>query len=147
MTAGFGVAHADDDKSGWRGYLDEPIGRAGSYVRSFDAERLGEKDLVEWGQDDHEKLGIRVSREECWRRLDAFMEKILPAARKTGMRIAFHPNDPPLPVYRGVEQLFTTIDSIGDLFDRYPEPLLGLTFCCGTMQESGGDIIAGIRRY
>jgi mannonate dehydratase len=75
------------------------------------------------------------------------MEQLLPAARETGIRLAFHPNDPPLPVYRGVEQLFTTVDAQQELLDRYNEPLLGLTYCCGTMHESGGDVIEGIRRY
>lgn len=147
MTIGFGVAHADDDQSGWRGYRDEPIGRAGTVVRSFDASRITDKDLVTWGFSDPCLPGIRVSREECWKRLDAFMEPLLPVIRETGIRTAFHPNDPPLPVYRGVQQLFTTIDSLQNLLDHYREPLLGLTFCCGTIQESGGDIIEGIRRY
>lgn len=147
MTIGFGVAHADDDQSGWRGYRDEPIGRAGTVVRSFDASRVTDKDLVTWGLSDPSLPGIRVSREECWERLDALMEPLLPVARETGIRIAFHPNDPPMPVYRGVQQLFTTIDSQQDLLDRYREPMLGLTYCCGTMKESGGNIIEGIKRY
>ena len=147
MTMGFGVAHADDDQSGWRGYCDEPIGRAGTVVLSFDASRITDKDLVTWGSVDPDRPGIRVSREECWLRLDAFMEPLLPVMRETGIRATFHPNDPPLPVYRGVEQLFTTIDAQQDLLDRYREPLLGLTYCCGTMKESGGDPIEGIRRY
>ena len=147
MTIGFGVAHADDDRSGWRGYQDEPIGRAGAMVRSFDASRISEKDMVTWGNPDQGLSGILVSREECWRRLDAFLEPLLPVMRATGIRVAFHPNDPPLPLYRGVQQLFTTIDSQQDLLDRYKEPLLGLTYCCGTMHESGGDVVEGIRRY
>jgi len=146
-SIGFGVAHADDDASGWRGYLDEPIGRAGAVVRSFDASRLDDGDLVTWGREDPERPGIRVTREEFWRRLDPFMEGILPVARETGIRLAFHPNDPPLPVYRGVEQLLTTVDAQAELLERYDDPQLGLTFCCGTMQESGGDVVEGIRRY
>jgi len=147
MTIGFGIAHADDDQHGWRGYRDEPIGRAGTTTRSFDAGRLTDDDLVTWGIQDPNRPGILVTREESWRRLDSFMERLLPVARETGMRLTFHPNDPPLPVYRGVEQLFTTVESFQDLLDRYDDPMLGLTYCCGTMQESGSDMIEGIRRY
>ncbi len=147
MTIGFGIAHADDDQHGWRGYRDEPIGRAGTVIRSFDAGRLTNNDLVTWGANDPSRPGILVTREEYWRRLDSFMERLLPVARETGIRLAFHPNDPPLPVYRGVEQLFTTVASLQDLLDRYDDPLLGLTFCCGTMQESGSNMVEGIRRY
>ena len=147
MTIGFGIAHADDDTHGWRGYRDEPVGRAGSVVRSFDASRVTDDDQVTWGTRDSSQPGIRVNREEYWRRLDSFMEWLLPVARNTGIRLAFHPNDPPLPVYRGVEQLFTTVEAFQDLLDRYNDPLLGVTYCCGTMQESGGNMIEGIRRY
>jgi len=38
---------------------------------------------------------------------------------KRGIRLAFHPNDPPLPVYRGVEQPFTTVESQQELLERY----------------------------
>ena len=88
-----------------------------------------------------------MTHEEGLCRLDAYMERLLPAARETGIRVSFHPSDPPLPVYRGVEQLFTTIDSQADLLERYSEPLLGLTYCCGTMQETGRNMIEGLRRY
>ena len=51
--------------------------------------------------------------------MDAFVERLLPVARETGIRLAFHPNDPPLPVYRGVEQPFTTVESQQELLERY----------------------------
>ena len=50
--------------------------------------------------------------------MDAFVERLLPVARETGIRLAFHPNDPPLPVYRGVEQPFTTVESQQELLER-----------------------------
>ena len=90
---------------------------------------------------------MRVPETEVWRRMDGFMERVLPAAESAGVRLAFHPNDPPLPLYRGVEQPFIDPDGLGRLLDRYDSPNVGLLFCLGTMQETGKDMPAALRRF
>ena len=145
LTCGFAIAHADEGQHDWRGYRDEPLGRAGAVLRTFDAARLDDADLVSWGGPDAD--GPRVDEPEVWRRLDRFMEAILPAARAAGVRLGFHPNDPPLPVYRGVAQPFATPEGLERLLDRYADPGVGLLFCLGTLQESGADMTAALRRF
>ena len=49
LTCGFAIAHADEGQHDWRGYRDEPLGRAGAVLRTFDAARLDAADLVTWG--------------------------------------------------------------------------------------------------
>ena len=147
VTCGFSVAHADEHEQGWRGYADKPNGRAGTLLRAFDATRLVEEDLVTWGAAEPGAEGVLVSETEVWRRLDFFMQRVLPVAREAGVRLAFHPSDPPLPLYRGVQQPFTNPDGLQRLLDRYDEPNVGLLFCLGTMQESGADMPAALRRF
>jgi mannonate dehydratase len=145
VTCGFAIAHADEAQHDWRGYRDEPLGRAGAVLRTFDAARLDAGDLVTWGGNGAD--GPRVPEEEVWRRLDRFMDAVLPVARAAGVRLGFHPNDPPLPVYRGVAQPFATPEGLGVLLDRYADPGVGLLFCLGTLQESGGDMTGALRRF
>ena len=145
LTCGFAIAHADEGQHDWRGYRDEPLGRARAVLRTFDAGRLDAHDLVTWGGPGAD--GPRVPQEEVWRRLDRFMDAVLPVARAAGVRLGFHPNDPPLPVYRGVAQPFATPEGLGILLDRYADPGVGLLFCLGTLQESGGDMTGALRRF
>ena len=63
------------------------------------------------------------------------------------MRLAFHPNDPPLPLYRGVEQPFINPAGLQQLLKRYDSPNVGLLFCLGTMQETGEDMPAALRSF
>ena len=154
VTVGFGIAHADEFEvkpnewgDTWRGYTFEPTGRGGALVRSFDAANLTAENLVSWGKEDPARPGVLVSKAEYWRRMDFLMERLLPVAREAGLRIALHPNDPPLPVYRGVEQPFNTPEGLDEMLQRYDEPNVGLIFCLGTMQESGADMPAALRRF
>ena len=146
VTCGFAVAHADEHIQPWRGYKDLPGGRAGTELRTFDAAWVEESDLVTWGIDTGDPA-VRVPEAEVWRRMDGFMERVLPAAESAGVRLAFHPNDPPLPLYRGVEQPFIDPEGLGRLLDRYDSPNVGLVFCLGTMQETGKDMPAALRRF
>ena len=40
-----------------------------------------------------------ISHEELWQRLYAFLEAVLPVAEEEGVKLAAHPDDPPVPVY------------------------------------------------
>ena len=146
VTCGFSVAHADEHLYPWRGYSDEPGGRAGTFLRTFDAAKLQDGDLVTWGVGDPES-DIRDPEAEVCRRLDGFMEHILPAAESAGVRLGFHPNDPPMSPYRGVEQPFINPDGYDRLLARYPSASVGLLFCLGTMHESGADMPAALRAF
>lgn len=146
VTCGFSVAHADEHLHPWRGYSDEPGGRAGTLLRTFDAAKLQDSDLVTWGVGDPTSA-IRVPETEVWRRLDGFMEHVLPAAEAAGVRLGFHPNDPPMSPYRGVEQPFINPDGYDRLLARYPSHSVGLLFCLGTMYESGADMPAALRAF
>ena len=148
LTCGFAVAHADEHQSDWRGYTDEPTGRAGAVLRTFDAARLTQGDLVTWGTPGDGANGcVRVSEAAVWSRLDHFMAVILPVARSSGVRIAFHPNDPPMKLYRGVEQPFADPAGLDRLLARYNDVGVGLLFCLGTIQESGADLISAVRHF
>ena len=40
--------------------------------------------------------------EEMWSRLEWFLRRLVPVAEQAGVRLAAHPDDPPIPVLRGV---------------------------------------------
>lgn len=89
-----------------------------------------------------------VASDEIWRRLGAFLEQLLPVAEEAGVRLALHPDDPPLPVLRGTARLVHTPDGYQRMLDLSPSPANTMEFCIGTLSEMpGGDIYEIVDRY
>jgi mannonate dehydratase len=79
------------------------------------------------------------SADEMWANYTYFMKAVLPVAKEAGVKLALHPDDPPITPMNGVAKLFTHYDG----YHRAEEiasgsPNWGLTFCVGTWSE-GGD--------
>jgi mannonate dehydratase len=121
------------------GYKRLAVGRGGIYLTTFDAERVkGERDDGPAGQ---------VSREEVWSRIAYFYERIVPVAEEAGVRLATHPDDPPMEYYRGVHQALFSFDGLKQLVELVPSPYNGLLLCLGCMQEAGEDVPQVIRYF
>ena len=79
------------------------------------------------------------SADDIWANYTYFIKAVLPVAEKADVRLALHPDDPPLPMMNGVAKLFVHYDG----YKRADEIAggskhWGLTFCVGTWSE-GGD--------
>ena len=89
---------------------------------------------------------------EIWSHYAYFMKFALPAAETAGVRMALHPDDPPLEKMNGVAKIFTHYDGY-----RRAEELAGrsrfwgLTLCVGTWAEGGSamgkDVFEMIREF
>lgn len=89
-----------------------------------------------------------VTSDEMWERLAFFLEQVVPVAEECGVRLAAHPDDPPLPVLRGTARLITHPDHYQRLLDLVPSRANALEFCQGTITEMvGSDPIAAVRKY
>ena len=81
----------------------------------------------------------RVSSEEYWERITRFLERVIPAAKESGVRMACHPYDPPgLPFgYQGADNWDSP--SVFDAIRRYESivdsPYNGFQLCLGTAGE------------
>jgi mannonate dehydratase len=90
----------------------------------------------------------RVSRDEVWDRLTRFLQELVPIAEESGVRLAAHPDDPPLPELRGTGRLITHPDHYQRLLDIVPSAHNGLEFCQGTIAEMrDADVLGAIRQY
>src|SRR5438105_13601513 len=74
-----------------------------------------------------------------WANYSYFIKAVLPVAEKADVRLALHPDDPPVPMMNGVAKLFTHYDGIKRA-DQIAggSKYWGLTLCVGTWSE-GGD--------
>jgi mannonate dehydratase len=89
-----------------------------------------------------------ISSDEIWRRFAAFLDEIVPVAEEAGVRLALHPDDPPLPVLREAARLVHTADGYQRVLDLNASPANAMEFCIGTLSEiPGADIYDMIDRY
>jgi mannonate dehydratase len=89
-----------------------------------------------------------VTHDEIWRRYRAFLDEMIPVAEEAGVRLAIHPDDPPLPTLRGMARLVTRPDDFAKVLDVNPSPANALEFCVGTVAEMpGSDVYATVDRY
>jgi len=81
------------------------------------------------------------SAEEIWANYTYFMKAVLPVAEKAGVKLALHPDDPPLEKMNGVAKVLTHYNGY-----RRAEQIAansrnwGLTFCVGTWSEGGDNM-------
>lgn len=90
-----------------------------------------------------------VSSEQLWERLAYFLQEIVPVAEEAGVRLAAHPDDPPLPELRGAARLVYKPELYQKLLDIVPSHANALEFCQGTIAEMHGemDIYQAIDTY
>jgi mannonate dehydratase len=90
----------------------------------------------------------RVTTEELWQRVEDFLRELVPVAEESGVRLAAHPDDPPLPTLRGTARLVYQPHLYQKLLDLVPSRHNALEFCLGSLQEmSEGDVYEAIDRY
>ena len=85
-----------------------------------------------------------------WDNFAYFMERIIPVAEEAGVRLALHPNDPPVPQIAGIPCLIRSRESYDRAFAIADSECLGMEFCTGCWLEGGpafGDIEAAIRDF
>jgi len=109
-------------------------------------------DGMVWNMRYREPVGPGViapfSHEELWKRLEDFLGELIPVAEEAGVRLAAHPDDPPLPVVRDTPRLVYQPDMYQRLLDLRPSRSNALEFCLGTIAEmTEGDVHEAIDRY
>jgi mannonate dehydratase len=90
---------------------------------------------------------VRVTEAELWARLDWFLKELVPVAEEAGVRLAAHPDDPPVERLRGSARLVNSHEKYDRLLAVVPSPANALEFCIGSLQEMQGDIYQTTRRF
>jgi len=77
----------------------------------------------------------KISHDELWSRLQYFLEHIIPVAEDAGVKMAAHPDDPPVPYLRDTPRLVYQPAMYQRLIDMKPSPNNTLEFCLGSIAE------------
>lgn len=113
-------------------YATASVQRRGYTAREFDLDTFRSK--IE-----KQKYEREYDADEIWASYEYMMRALLPVAEASNVKMALHPDDPPLAKQNGVAKIFSHYDGI-----RRAEQIAGnnkawgLCFCVGTWGE-GGD--------
>ena len=89
-----------------------------------------------------------IDYEIFWARLKWFLEQILPVAEESGVMMALHPDDPPMPMLRNTPRLVYQPELYQKVLDLVPSPSYGIDFCMGSIQEmTNGNIYDALEQY
>jgi len=116
----------------------ETLARGGAGNTAFDYDRG--KDIPF-----DPKEGIPQTAGMLWNNLTYFLKAVIPVAEKAGVRMALHPNDPPVPVSRGHAQIMATFNDWKRLIEIVNSPSNGMTYDCGVSREIGEDPLDVLR--
>ena len=80
--------------------------------------------------------------EKIWKNFAYFISQVMPVAEKAGVKMALHPDDPPVSVLQGIDRIFINADAIRKALSFSESSSHGLTFCQGTFVTMGENIPA-----
>jgi mannonate dehydratase len=150
----------------WRTSRTTP-GRGGAHVTSFDfalvrgtpagvAQRafVGNRDrqidgMFQQAASEEAEREIATA-EQMWANYEYFMRAVLPVAAEAGVKLALHPDDPPIPMLGGIARLFKDVDGFKRAeriaLDSPGGDAWGLDLCLGCCSEmpGGADNVAAM---
>ena len=111
--------------------------RGGAWVSSFDAEQIAGAPPVQ---------GAIAEDARMWEHLEYFLKRVVPAAEGAGVKLAMHPDDPPISL-RGQARIMRSVENFDRMLDIVDSPCNGITLCQGCFSEMGTDIPETIRHF
>ena len=126
-------------QSGWYRTSFAKKGRGGALVTAFDSKLMqAAPQLTEAGT----QTDIQI-----WDNYKYFMDKVLPVAEACKVKLALHPDDPPVPSLQGVSRIFRNVENFDKALELYPSDYNGITFCQGYFAAMNEDIPSLIRHF
>jgi mannonate dehydratase len=112
--------------------------RGGATVTGYEHRLMKDAPLTEYGI---------VTEEQLWDSLKYFLERVIPVAEKAKVKLAMHPDDPPLSPIRGLGRIMRSVENFQRLLDLVPSPVNGITLCQGNFTLMTDDLPSVIRHF
>lgn len=103
-------------------------------------ERGGAK-VTEFNIKDFKLTGANITADNLWANYEYFIRTVIPEAEKYGIKLALHPDDPPVPRLGDVERIMISKANIKRaVYDIVESDNLGITMCQATYHIMGEDL-------
>ena len=90
--------------------------------------------------DDFKPIDKKITSDELWDNYSYFINAVIPYAEKYNVRLALHPDDPPLAKLGDVERIMVSYENIKKAINIVDSPNLGVTMCQATYCMMGEDL-------
>jgi mannonate dehydratase len=90
---------------------------------------------------------LRATTEQMWNRLEHFLQQLIPVAEAAEVKLAMHPDDPPVAALNGYPRIMANVESFDRLLQLSASEANTICFCQGTFAEMGVDIPATIKHF
>jgi mannonate dehydratase len=92
--------------------------------------------------------GRIFTEDEMWANYEYFIKAIVPVAEEADVRLALHPDDPPVPMLGGVARIMRNFEGFKRAIETVDSPNHGLDFCVGSWSEMSPDeCLKGLRYF
>ena len=115
--------------------------RGGALVTGYDHSQMRDAPMTEYGE---------VGEDALWDNLRYFLERVIPVAEAAQVKLAMHPDDPPLSPIRGLGRIMRSVENFTRLLDLVESPMNGIALCQGNftlMPDNSNDLPAVIRQF
>ena len=86
-----------------------------------------------------------VDEQRLWENLAHFLQRVVPVAAKSRVRLALHPDDPPWSIF-GLPRIIISGRALQRVIDIVDDPANGITFCAGSLAaDAGNDLVEIIK--
>lgn len=79
-----------------------------------------------------------VSSDTLFANYKYFMDAIIPVAEELNLKLALHPDDPPVESLNGISRMISGVESYKRAMEIADSPMWGANLCLGTMSELNG---------
>ncbi|MEP6857846.1 MAG: mannonate dehydratase [Gemmatimonadales bacterium] len=86
-----------------------------------------------------------VSEDKLWENFAYFLERVVPVAASSGVRMALHPDDPPWSIFR-LPRIIVDGAALERVTSIVDNPANGITFCAGSLAADPKNDLASIIR-
>jgi len=94
-----------------------------------------------------EKVPLNITQEQVWENYKYFIDAVIPVAEEAGVKMALHPDDPPIPELLGYSRIFINSDSYRHAMSLSDSPSHGITFCQASFKMMGEDVFSLIKEF
>jgi mannonate dehydratase len=86
-----------------------------------------------------------VNETRLWENFAYFLERVVPVAASSGVRMALHPDDPPWAIF-GLPRIITDGAALERVINIVDDRANGITFCAGSLAANPSNDLAAIVR-
>jgi mannonate dehydratase len=115
------------------------LGRGGALVTGFQLSKMPALAEPTWAGS--------VPAEQLWDSLSYFLRLVVPVAERAGVRLALHPDDPPIPQLRGIDRIMVSVDAFDKALSFVNSEANGICLCQGNFTLFCDDLPAVIRHF